>query len=204
MADDIIERSDPHTESEPDCPDLDAQSSNEDEWALWERLPLVRTDYRPHGVDLFDDLETITVNEILSSIPLRMPPGIAFNTVRQWVQHCRTHHGLCGMHRSSLSNVWVIDCLNKHIVRQPDHPFVALSYVWGPNSATPDTEDEKEEGEYDSEGFDNEDYHAKASEDDYMLDVDRCWDLLPRTIQDAITTTLLLGQRYLWVDRFVR
>ncbi|CAH0019004.1 unnamed protein product, partial [Clonostachys rhizophaga] len=33
-----------------------------------------------------------------------------------------------------------------------------------------------------------------------QIDFGKAWDLIPKTIQDAITTTQLVGERYLWVD----
>jgi len=69
----------------------------------------------------------------------------------------------------------VIDCIQRIVVLAPEKcDYVALSYVWGKAGNMPLQEA----------------YDLKAE--------------LPATIEDSITTTLVLGYQYLWVDKYVR
>ncbi|GIC92963.1 uncharacterized protein Aud_009442 [Aspergillus udagawae] len=82
----------------------------------------------------------------------------------------------------------VIDTRRLMIRRTPpDCEYVALSYTWGPKSIT-QLQLTK----------DNEPRLAKAQ------GLNEAWDMIPRTIQDAIDLCRRLGIRYLWVDALCR
>ncbi|ORY04763.1 heterokaryon incompatibility protein-domain-containing protein, partial [Clohesyomyces aquaticus] len=94
-----------------------------------------------------------------------------------WVHVCQESHRSCVLRRSPFHvPLTVIDCVDEILRIKPEEdPFLALSYVWGPQA----------------QGLDKE--AARIS-----FTVNSC----PRTIQDAIKVTKCLGYRYLWVDRY--
>ena len=119
-------------------------------------------------------------------------PQIDFQMVRSWVNNCReTHaHGFAvgGDHtievreRAIGSYLKLINVHSCTVVPAPPHcHYVALSYVWGnvPQSI-----------------LNTWDFTTSGSSKFAKLNV--CG--LPRTIQDAISLTRLLGETYLWVD----
>lgn len=76
--------------------------------------------------------------------------------------------------KAILPQLLVIDCVLKKVVPfELDREFVALSYVWGPGRG--------------------------AGQESFQTDLKNL--RLPRTVQDAINVVLVLGMRYLWVDR---
>lgn len=114
------------------------------------------------------------------------PPLIGFHQIKGWIQDCEISQGLsadkseqshasCRLeHHNPLISLRVIDCDTKKIVTAPDAcTYVALSYVWG---------------------------SAGGSSDEANLVLPQT---LPRTIEDSITVTKLLGYRYLWIDKYV-
>ena len=64
----------------------------------------------------------------------------------------------------------------------PSGGFVALSYVWGISSASPE--------------------NALMRSNKQALEADGGLGQIPRTVEDAMTICERLGRRYLWVDRF--
>lgn len=104
-------------------------------------------------------------------------PRADLHVVRQWAQycnHCHTHEDCNALGRpQSAPDFTVIDCEKRElVVLQAPSPYITLSYVWG---AEP----------------------AQASSDDGRLP-----ERLPRLIEDAISVTVSLGYRYLWIDRY--
>jgi len=105
---------------------------------------------------------------------------------RHWLQDCLTNHKLCKGHAPSfmpkrLIKLWrhcgeislrLIDTENS----QPDS-YATLSYCWGGPQPTQTT---------------------LANVKAYQVSLD--WKIMPKTIQDAIITTLELNLGYLWVD----
>jgi hypothetical protein len=75
---------------------------------------------------------------------------------------------------STVRYQYLIECQTRTLVPAEDHPYVALSYVWGPIHGI-----------------------FKFTDDSEQLPTK-----LPRTIEDAITVTQKLDFRYLWVDRY--
>jgi hypothetical protein len=97
---------------------------------------------------------------------------INFDTIRGWLEECSKSHYRC---RRSIQvepcNLKVIDCMSRAIITAPEGcRYVALSYVWGGLIFKTETNT-----------------RALPSE-------------LPRTIEDSMKATLLLGYRYLWVE----
>jgi hypothetical protein len=112
--------------------------------------------------------------------------------VKRWITTCNTEHGIhCQTNYSSVARpLWLIDLRDNCL--KPAYQFrryLALSYVWGtPKDDTP-TLDTTEENllELQEDGaFDREDVASR----------------IPRTIKDVFRLVRLLGERYLWIDRF--
>jgi hypothetical protein len=104
--------------------------------------------------------------------------SVDYSSLQAWLSECQLYHaGDCDLKPSEILNsVQFIDCLAfppKIVRAQPQHRYVALSYVWG------------------SGGVDSQFSGGSL-----------VWRLLPRTIRDAIVVTMQLGFRYLWVDRY--
>jgi hypothetical protein len=95
--------------------------------------------------------------------------------IQRWLQKCRDTHGKCTPSRKdALPGLKVIDCHQCCVVLAPAScSYVALSYVWGQAIKNQET-------------------------DPGISDLN-----LPQTIKDSINVTLLLGYRYLWIDRYV-
>ncbi|KAH0422285.1 hypothetical protein CcaCcLH18_12905 [Colletotrichum camelliae] len=91
-----------------------------------------------------------------------------------WLQTCDEHHPQCLKNQNHPTpRIRLIDCAQRQIIRaDKDSRYVALSYVWGSAPAIATPSSSTELGD------------------------------LPRTIEDAISVTLKLGHRYLWVDRY--
>jgi hypothetical protein len=97
---------------------------------------------------------------------------------RLWLEACLKCHGSrCKQESLRIPDMNLIDCKEMAIVKATQEmQWLALSYVWGVN---PQTEDH---GGY-REG-------SSISPD------------VPGTVRDAISVTLQLGYRYLWVDEY--
>jgi hypothetical protein len=111
-----------------------------------------------------------------------------YTVIREWIDSCVNNHRChepCSVKKFdydiSVHNLKVIDCRNRLIGELPPNgSYVTLSYVWG----KPDVKPADQQA-----GFD--------SLEPGILPPD-----LPRTIEDAIIVTLVLGFDYLWVDRY--
>ncbi|KAN0104948.1 HET domain containing protein [Hyaloscypha variabilis] len=118
-----------------------------------------------------------------AAVRFRVPtPKAPFDLIRSWLDFCKCHHGRdCAMGvGTTLSSLSMIDCEATPRRVVPFLPelgsYVALSYVWGTSSQDTNTHRLLEPGELPS--------------------------ILPRSIEDAIAVTLVLGFRYLWVDQY--
>jgi hypothetical protein len=104
--------------------------------------------------------------------------AIDFNILRDWVQLCVQHKRICIQDESStssLKDMKLIDCELRQIVPAlSSHKYSALSYVWGTSKS--------------------------GNEDQCVNDI--LPTTLPRTIEDAMSITKVLGLRYLWIDRY--
>ncbi|KAI0533722.1 heterokaryon incompatibility protein-domain-containing protein [Xylaria digitata] len=117
---------------------------------------------------------------------------IDFNKVRRWLWTCTIHHRLhCWNFDadpearslfSELRTIRFIDVNKGYLVeRHSLCSYVCLSYVWGNVTSF---------------------RLSKANKSRFMrpgalMDV---WDLLPKTIRDAVVVVRMLGEKYLWVD----
>jgi len=107
-----------------------------------------------------------------------------YTEVREWIASCVQKHKchipriLSGSkHDTKVRNLRVIDCRSRLVGKLPQSgSYVTLSYVWG----KPD------------------DQQAGVE----PLEPDVLSSNLPKTIEDAIKVTLILGYDYLWVDRY--
>ncbi|KFZ23426.1 hypothetical protein V502_02116 [Pseudogymnoascus sp. VKM F-4520 (FW-2644)] len=115
--------------------------------------------------------------------PIRMlkQNNIKFDILKGWISMCKDMHTkACTVEALSPNTVpffKLIECETLRIVPAPNEPYVALSYVWGASK-------------------------SQSPEPDTTPELDCLPEKLPRTIKDAITVTLKLGFRYLWVDRY--
>lgn len=100
------------------------------------------------------------------------------NKARLWLDSCVGCHGsICKEEILRVSGMNLIDCEDMIIVEAAQEMrWLALSYVWGAN--------------YQTEG-----HSGYRSGSRISLDA-------PRTISDAISVTIQLGYRYLWVDEY--
>jgi hypothetical protein len=101
--------------------------------------------------------------------------NINMDIVREWLEFCRTHHRKCQIEAQPIFAMNLIDCNTQNVVPAPPNAtYVALSYVWGK------VQSQHPGGEY---GL-------------------GCQPNFSKTIRDAISVTVALGIRYLWVDRY--
>jgi hypothetical protein len=97
---------------------------------------------------------------------------------RLWLETCvKCHESVCTEELFRILGMNLIDCEEMVIVKAvQEMRWLALSYVWGVNLRTED--------------------HAGYREGSSMsLEI-------PETVRDAISVTLQLGYRYLWVDEY--
>ena len=104
------------------------------------------------------------------------PRRVDFGRAKTWIHACKESHPDCNAHSSKvLKSLRVIDCVIRSVVSAPqDCVYVALSYVWGTSNTS----------------------HTPSSS--------TLLDQLPLTVDNSIDATLMLGYRYLWVDKYVR
>jgi hypothetical protein len=104
--------------------------------------------------------------------------SIDFDIIRGWIQHCgREHTKQCTQVDSSalsIRELKLIDCEQRRIVPAlPTYEYSALSYLWG----------------------------TGRSGDDRCVH-NELPTTLPRTIEDALKVSKVLGLRYIWIDRY--
>ncbi|KAI3343537.1 HET-domain-containing protein [Ustulina deusta] len=149
-----------------------------------------------------------TLDSDPNTVPID-PKWINLDEIRQWIHVCTTHHGK-KCETTSLPNIhipqqlvnwqgaeqsqgalsqrpaWLVDVKDECIVpAAAAHRYIALSYVWGAVTGT----------------------EATRSIMDILqrpgaLGKQSKQIIVPRTIRHAMELTSLLGERYLWVDRF--
>lgn len=117
------------------------------------------------------------------------PTSIDYDLLRSWIQDCQQNHvGPC-IHTQirsatpspNIPGFKVIDCLEMSVKEQTISAisFLALSYVWGQLPQ-----------------------EAARGKSQYDVRDGKLPAILPATIADAISVTIQLGHRYLWVDRY--
>jgi hypothetical protein len=101
------------------------------------------------------------------------PASIREGIVSGWVGVCQQCHDSCK--DTSFKHFHpkaLIDCERKQLCYNVREPYACLSYVWGGHNE-----------------------HPNSGGEELLQD-------LPQTVSDALTVTLELGIRYLWVDRY--
>jgi hypothetical protein len=103
------------------------------------------------------------------------PERIGWASLEREVSRCLHSHTKCRVtERLPIPGLRVIDCKRRVVTLASENcAYLALSYVWGTRS---------------------------GSEDDYVFPT--LPKELDRTIEDAMTATIRLGYRYLWVDKY--
>lgn len=128
------------------------------------------------------NMETMPIQR---SIPVLPTADSVVSKVLGWIHECETHHKHEKSALPSTSRLpkRMIEILQSNhsrvrlVTPKDSDRFVALSYCWGDGKQSPTTRDNLETR---CQGF--------------------FTDMLPRTIQDAIQFTRLLGIQYIWVD----
>jgi hypothetical protein len=102
------------------------------------------------------------------------------NQLKESIRDCVSNHKQCIPQAcNTLKDLKVLDCDKRTVVLAPEScQFVALSYVWGQPTV-----------------------EAKPTDRPQFPTLP---DVLPRTVEDSIKVTKILGHKYLWVDRYVR
>ena len=110
-------------------------------------------------------------------------PEMDINLIKQWTQSCNIHHKNCHLPTLELARdrkIRLIDVQEYRIILNISvEKYVALSYVWGPDSKPLLTQNNL----------------SKCSSPGGLRDM-----TIPRTISDTIQLMLHIGKRYLWVD----
>ncbi|KFY31101.1 hypothetical protein V493_01386 [Pseudogymnoascus sp. VKM F-4281 (FW-2241)] len=121
-------------------------------------------------------------NTLEAFIPQAIPRRFVPDSVTNWIKFCSRHHTrLCKAPVERYPNLRLIDCNTLKIVPAPqDAKYVALSWVWGPQS-----------------GLD-----GQARCDRGPDGVLRLPSTLPLLIADSVSVTKALDYQYLWVDKF--
>ena len=128
-----------------------------------------------------------------SLIPVVDPHFIDLDKAQQWIQHCNdTHPPSCRQSlrpRAALASLQIllIDVFRMCLVQaEGTEDYLALSYVWGQSP----------------------DLFATSKANLHLLSSSRGFESpnvdkrLPGTVKRALELTRLVGQRYLWIDRF--
>jgi len=148
-------------------------------------LPLTRLS---QGIEAEEEKYRLYSQESPYGIPFRpvRTNQIRVAMLKKWLMDCQIQHSeQCSQpNEETLSSIKaspgfrVIDCQERSIIVPPSSfQYVALSYVWGqPRAKVPGT--------------------SSAGKATSVLP-----STLPRTIEDAITMTVKLGFRFLWVDK---
>ncbi|KAL2881806.1 hypothetical protein SGCOL_002963 [Colletotrichum sp. CLE4] len=115
--------------------------------------------------------------------------SINSNLLKSWLQTCEEKHHLVCWRKDELAAgsidpfIRLLDLKDNCLVKTSDLPdFVALSYVWGRGAVN---------------------FKLTTSNLDELFTpggLSNNFDKLPKTIQDSIKLTTLLGHRYLWID----
>ncbi|KAI1804231.1 HET-domain-containing protein [Daldinia bambusicola] len=113
-----------------------------------------------------------------TSIVARHNPQFNARIALSWLQNCKDSHGLLCIQRQSFTGaISLIDCHTLAVgLHREDQPYIALSYVWGGS---------------DIRGVR---WHNRR--------LSLCLEQLPQVVRDAITVTLAMGFRYLWIDKY--
>ncbi|KAH9906862.1 heterokaryon incompatibility protein-domain-containing protein [Xylariomycetidae sp. FL2044] len=115
--------------------------------------------------------------------PRIVGPFFDLSLASYWLRYCKSHHErLCSPPNKAPTELLLIDCSSLTVVYAPDHAeYTALSYTWGVST----TENHPSESA------------IRSGSSGILLP-----SPLPNVIISAISVTIGLGFRYLWVDRY--
>ncbi|KAL9608495.1 MAG: hypothetical protein Q9167_006674 [Letrouitia subvulpina] len=104
--------------------------------------------------------------------------SLNYDILKFWLEKCHTIHGAECQLNNTLStlplDIYLIDVQTRRLIRRNhDDRFVALSYVWGKGTSTS---------------------YQRTSNQTLPASI-------PQTMEDAITFTKRIGERYLWIDQ---
>jgi hypothetical protein len=121
------------------------------------------------------EIERLTLSRTSPYMDREYPVLVDFDQIKRWVTDCEVGHSKCRLvTKKRVKGLRLIDCKKRTVVpAQRNCQYAALSYVWGNLDTGPSVE------------------HG-------ILPTN-----LPRTIEDSILATRLLGYRYLWIDKYV-
>ncbi|KAI1734076.1 HET-domain-containing protein [Xylaria scruposa] len=147
------------------------------------------------GIDLtHDDLQDDgTPASIPKSSPNRGaidPYWINLDEIQQWIHTCTTCHSktceTAAVVNSEIKGpIWLVDVKNECIVPAETHRYIALSYVWGNAEGTEATREIMDTLQQPG---------ALGTQSEQVI--------VPKTVRHAMVLVNLLGESYLWVDRF--
>ncbi|KAF2267345.1 HET-domain-containing protein [Lojkania enalia] len=101
------------------------------------------------------------------------PSRLDYTAIHSWLQYCDQSHDHCKPSSHPTLPIRVIDCEAEEVVQAPENcDYTTLSYVW---RTSPDD--------------------SKVSDGGSLINV-------PSTIRDALSLTIALGYRYIWIDRY--
>ncbi|PVH84608.1 HET-domain-containing protein [Cadophora sp. DSE1049] len=173
--------------------DRSGQSTSDQELEISFQIPVLDAGF-PMGLACSDDDGWYSWDELFTETSAAKAPWplVGHATERQktalesvhvlkgWIETCQASHPECATGIKSMpTRVLDVegDNVSLHISENETEPYAALSHCWGklPVIQT----------------------HQSTFED-RVLDIP--WTSLSKTFQDAITTTRLLGLKYLWID----
>ncbi|KAB5577786.1 heterokaryon incompatibility protein-domain-containing protein [Coniochaeta sp. 2T2.1] len=144
-------------------------------------------------VEIYSHVESPTIYPWAgpsTEISLDSSSPACFELVKSWISDCLTSHASCPVDRSPLLPTRVVDVgldsssqpPRLHI-SAPDQreEYIALSHCWGPPAKAAKTIKT-----------------TAATLQAHQTEIP--WEKLSKTFQDAVTITLNLGFRYLWID----
>ncbi|KAG4431247.1 hypothetical protein IFR05_013269 [Cadophora sp. M221] len=157
------------------------------------QLPLLDAGF-PMGLASSDDDGWYSWDEIFTEVSAAKSPwpvigqaserkGSAFESIavlKTWIETCRASHPQCSMQNPNLpTRVLDVDgdTISLYVSEHEKEPYAALSHCWGKRLVI---------------------QTHKSTFGDRILDIP--WGSLSKTFQDAVTTTRLLGLKYLWID----
>ncbi|KAI0184929.1 heterokaryon incompatibility protein-domain-containing protein [Xylaria flabelliformis] len=141
--------------------------------------------------DDFQDDETIaSIPQSSLNVGAIDPCWINLNEIQQWIHTCTTCHSktcetAAVVNSETRGPLWLVDVKNECIVPAEAHRYIALSYVWGNAGGTEATREIMDILQ-----------HPGA------LSVNGKQVTVPKTVRHAMVLVNLLGESYLWVDRF--
>ncbi|KAE9362687.1 HET-domain-containing protein [Stipitochalara longipes BDJ] len=119
------------------------------------------------------------------------PTWMDTTKVQSWIEKCNEHHSHCQTKHDALNRpLWLIDVRDNCLTpANPTQRYVALSYVWGVSQD-------------DTTPLETTKHNLVAFQEKGAFDTQDMTSRIPSTIKDVLGLVRLLGERYLWIDRF--